>query len=358
MDLPPDLPIEADAVVVPTSSSSERGKRYRAWKVTWHGTPNRPMEERRECIDDIPLEHIRDTCSSVKYGIWQLERCPSTGALHWQMYFEFTKPVSFQYIQNDMRLVAAHCQRLGVRDAQGYYHKEDREDARAYCMKDKTAVFPRVKGQIGEWTEEQGRRTDVEEIKYLIEKGTPLVQVLGGCFKTAVRMMPGMKAYRAMMMQQQAQRFRNVKVRVYYGTTGTGKTLAAVEEALEQVGQNWDKVFVLTLEQGRPAWWDGYNGGKVLIIDEYYNQLHVTQLLRYLDRIPLKLEVKGDNLWALWEEVWITSNRHPLEWVTPQGNPYGPEHQAALMRRISTLTKFLPNGHRLSMNRFEQLDDN
>lgn len=68
----------------------------------------------------------------------------------------------------------------------------------------------------------------------------------------------------------------------------------------------------------------------VVIIDEFRGDIDVSHLLRWLDRYPVIVEIKGSSLPLVAERIYITSNLHPLAWY-PNLDPLT---QEALLRRL------------------------
>jgi len=58
-------------------------------------------------------------------------------------------------------------------------------------------------------------------------------------------------------------------------------------------------------------------------------------MLRWLDRYPVLVEVKGSSTSLVATKVWITSNIHPRDWYPDLDE----ETKAALMRRLN-ITEF------------------
>jgi len=114
------------------------------------------------------------------------------------------------------------------------------------------------------------------------------------------------------------------RCRVYWGETRTGKSRRAWEEAgLDAYPKDPNSKF-----------WDGYRGQEHVVIDEFRGTISISHLLRWLDRYPLLVEVKGSSVVCKAKQVWITSNLHPKDWYQ--------EDQAtidALLARIE-ITKF------------------
>lgn len=115
-----------------------------------------------------------------------------------------------------------------------------------------------------------------------------------------------------------------VTVNVYYGPTGTGKTRRAHDEI---AGREYFDKNPLT------KWWDGYRGQKLCLIDEFAGRVDIVNLLRWLDRYPCTVEVKGFSVPLEANEFWITSNLSPDEWY-PDASP---QHKLALRRRLTNV---------------------
>lgn len=91
---------------------------------------------------------------------------------------------------------------------------------------------------------------------------------------------------------------------VFWGKTNTGKSRRAWEEGgLESFPKD-----------PRTKWWSGYRGQRHVIIDEFRGAVDISHLLRWTDRYPVNVEIKGGSKPLLAETIWITSNIHPKEW--------------------------------------------
>lgn len=113
-----------------------------------------------------------------------------------------------------------------------------------------------------------------------------------------------------------------VTTQVFWGPTGTGKTRRAREEAGSEA--YWKIACT--------KWWDGYNGQTNVIIDEFAGEINITHMLRWLDRYPCLIEVKGSAVPLEAVNFWITSNIEPKKWYEGKAT----EAQInALMRRLN-----------------------
>lgn len=110
---------------------------------------------------------------------------------------------------------------------------------------------------------------------------------------------------------------------VYWGKTGSGKSRTA-----------WGAASMEAYPKDPcTKFWDGYNGQVNVVIDEFRGVIGISHLLRWLDRYPVLVEVKGSSTVLRAEKIWITSNLEPRLW-------YPNEDSAtvdALLRRLEVI---------------------
>lgn len=94
------------------------------------------------------------------------------------------------------------------------------------------------------------------------------------------------------------------EVVVYWGDTGLGKSKLAWEEA----------GFNAYPKDPRTKFWDGYQDHIHVVIDEFRGAIDISHLLRWFDRYPVIVEVKGSSTVLKAEKIWITSNISPDLW--------------------------------------------
>ena len=287
----------------------------------------------------VPAHNFEKYRDRVRYAVWQQERC-ETQRLHWQMYIECISPECISFIKNTL-LEDDTCF-VEIR-------RKSRDQARLYCMKRQSrAVDMPNHGpfEFGEYTQ-QGARTDLKAIQNDIDDDMPMQELATNHFNTMLRYGNGVRNHRNFRLQEQAQQKRKLDVRVYIGETGSGKTYTAMHEAREILKAYPGEVpFIVDYDgdiQKGTLWFDGYDGNRCVIIDDYDSWMATSFLLRFLDENPLRLPVKGSHTWALFTHVWITSNKHPSEW-TSRGNPVDGRHKKALWRRLTKVIEF-PDRH-------------
>lgn len=91
---------------------------------------------------------------------------------------------------------------------------------------------------------------------------------------------------------------------LFVGPTGTGKSRLAWDEAgLDAYCKDPNSKF-----------WCGYSGQESVVIDEFRGRIDVSHLLRWLDRYPVNVEIKGSSVPLRARTFWITSNLDVEQW--------------------------------------------
>jgi hypothetical protein len=98
---------------------------------------------------------------------------------------------------------------------------------------------------------------------------------------------------------------------LFVGPTGTGKSRRAWEEAGMDA---YSKGRIVLIVDPRSKFWDGYRGQKHVVIDEFRGSIDIAHLLRWFDRYPVRVEIKGSSTPLLAVKFWITSNISIEEW--------------------------------------------
>lgn len=162
----------------------------------------------------------------------------------------------------------------------------------------------------------QGSRTDWSQ-------ALAQVQQVGvyAALEAQPHLIPNVRALERVRQLSHASQMRKMNVIVLYGSTGTGKTLAA-----------WS-AYPDLYSKPDGTWWDGYDGQEVVLLDDYDGHIPLPTLLKWLDRYSLQLPIKGGFTAARYTTVIITCNRHPEHWY-PSAHP---EHVRALMRRLRVI---------------------
>lgn len=231
---------------------------------------------------------------SMSYLIFQTEKCPSTGRLHYQGYVEFKKKIGF-------RAAKLHFDdkcHLEIR-------KGTQEEAIEYCMKDESYIEGRQ--QFGTPSGGQGTRTDLENVVDFVKRGASIDDIYESFPLMAIKYGNGINNYINYHYKTKSKSWRVIDTTVIWGPPGTGKT-----KSVYTLNDSKD-IYKLT-QTTQSVWFDGYAGERVLLLDDFDGWITYKFLLNILDGYPLRIPIKGGHAYAQWTKVYITSNSSPEEW--------------------------------------------
>lgn len=229
----------------------------------------------------------------------QLERGES-GFLHWQLCLAF---------QSKCRL--AHVKKTFGPTAHAELSRSIA--AREYVWKDETAV-DNTRFDLGEFKLRRNSVTDWEYVRQRAQLGeleSIPADVYVRCYNQLRRI--SVDHLQPLGIERE--------VVVFWGRTGSGKSRRAWAEASLQAYP----------KDPRSKFWDGYRGQQHVVVDEFRGGIDIAHLLRWFDRYPVIVEVKGSSVVLSAVKIWITSNIPPEQWY-PEVDP---ETMAALRRRIN-----------------------
>ena len=187
-----------------------------------------------------------------------------------------------------------------------------------YCTKE---------GDAKEWgtIPIQGRRNDIVKTREALQDGTNMRGIISGATNNQSI------SYAAKWLTYfEKERDWKTEVHWYYGETETFKSKTAHEENPHAFWSTKDN-----------QWWDGYDAHKTVIIDDMrgdFCKFH--ELLRLLDRYPLKVAIKGGFRSFLAQKLIITSSKSPTEMYQYRTD----EDLKQLHRRIDVLKHFTKKG--------------
>jgi len=122
------------------------------------------------------------------------------------------------------------------------------------------------------------------------------------------------------------------RINVFWGPTGVGKSRRAWAEAgLKAYPKSPTTKF-----------WDGYRDQTRVVMDEFRGSIDISHILRWFDRYPVIIEIKGSATVLSATTIWITSNISPEDWYPAIDS----DTRAALLRRLHVThmtTPWLPD---------------
>lgn len=187
-----------------------------------------------------------------------------------------------------------------------------------YCQKKESATGERADFRVEKAMEilesgknnKQGKRTDIDDAIETLTETQSLEAVASNHPKSFLRYHRGFSALRntQFLASGGGQRQRDVTVWFLHGPPRAGKT--------HWVYHTFRKERVFALPSAKKGWFDGYDGHKVLFIDEIDSDTpDVTDLLKWLEGWPVQVQVKGGFAPACWTTVVMASNTPIDQWI-------------------------------------------
>lgn len=235
----------------------------------------------------------------IKWIKGQLERGAQTGFEHYQFVVAFSEKVSLEGVKRVFgRTVHAELTRS--------------EAANEYCWKEETRI-----GQPFEFGAKPIRvnsKVDWESVWSKAKAGT-IEEV-----PAHVRI----HHYRNLcaISSRYAEPIEIIRsAECFVGPTRTGKSRRAWEEAGKDAYS----------KDPRSKFWDGYRGQENVVFDEFRGAIDIAHLLRWLDRYPVNVELKGSSTPLVAKRFWFTSNLKPALWYPD----LDPDTLDALLERLN-----------------------
>jgi len=231
------------------------------------------------------------------------EIAPQTGEHHLQGYFETPKGVriSFPQFQQMFKIPSLDttawvvASRGSAEQNQKYTGKAIEEGRWYHCS-----------GTYRNYG--QGRSADMVAVQAKLDGGSSIVSIYKEYFETSAKHSRFFKEYALVTAKP-----RDWPMDIYYiyGPSGSGKSRWAQEFFPESDDVYW----LPKAKQGGNVWWDGYQGQKIVVIDEFYPGYfgtgHVKFMLSLVDRYPLRVPVHGGQVMFSATTIVFTSNYPP-----------------------------------------------
>lgn len=235
----------------------------------WCFTLNNYTEEEENFLKNI-------NCKYIVFG----KEVGENGTNHLQGYIEFGSNRKLERLKREISNRAHWEKRRGKA-----------EEAANYCKKDEDYI------ELGEISRtSQGRRTDLEDVKELVEQGKGMKDII-----EVTTSYQSVRYAETLLKYKEKVRSWEPHVVWLWGDTGVGKTKRAYEETTNPYisGKNL-------------KWWEGYDAHEDVIIDDFRKDFCTFhELLRILDRYEYRVEVKGGSRQLLAKKIYITSCYSP-----------------------------------------------
>jgi len=222
-----------------------------------------------------------------------------SGYRHWQLVVAFSSKKSIAQVKLSFGIQGMHVECTRSAAAQIYVCKEDTRDGEPF--------------ELGERPINRNNPTDWGRVKKLAKTGQ-LELVPEDIFIRYYRTLLAIAADHDQPVGLEKD------VIVYYGPTGTGKSRRAFSEAGT----------TCYVKDPRSKFWCGYRGESHVVFDEFRGGIDISHMLRWCDRYPVRVELKGSSAPLKATKIWITSNLHPRDWYPDLDE----ETKLALLRRL------------------------
>lgn len=236
----------------------------------------------------------------------QLEKGHETSYLHWQVFIAFKTKCTLS--------------RVKLLFGDGCHAEPSRSKAaEQYVFKDDTAIYG-TQFELGKKPIQRSSSKDWDLIVKSARSGD-LESIPGDIL---VRCYSNLKKIHVDALRPKCT---EKEVFVFWGKSGTGKSKLAWEQAS----------FDAFPKDPCTKFWDGYSGQEHVVIDEFRGSIGISHMLRWLDRYPTIVEIKGSSVCFQATKIWITSNLSPDDWYPD----LDPDTKSALRRRFTKVTHFL-----------------
>jgi len=257
-------------------------------KRNWLFTQNNPT------MSDEELARYLENLQDIQYFLFCREKAPTTGTIHIQGYFEFSKPKRFSVICG--YLPKTHfIPRGGTKHDQKLYIKKQGR----FADKTDTQI-----GEVYEWGDivEQGGRNDLKEIQFEIkeENRTPQELVLNRVMSEQQAKFAE-RVFREKNNLEFRYKKRDMTVNLYWGDTTTNIT--------NYIYENLDaRDFYRVTNYKNP--FDDYEYQDILVLDNFDSKhFDIHTFMSYLNGFPVQLDCRYNGKMGGWSKVYIISQK-------------------------------------------------
>lgn len=185
--------------------------------------------------------------------------------------------------------------------------------------------------------EEQGRRSDLEQMYSLIKSGYSNAEIIELIPETAIRHIDKINKLRLAYLVDKFKGQRRLDLKVHYvtGNTGLGKSRDILNEYSDE------NVYRIT-DYSHP--FDTYQCESVIVFEEFRSSLRLQDMLNYLDIYPVILPARYAPKVACYTTVFVVSNwNFEMQYSELQKDPEQKSSYEAWVRRFNGYVKVYTN---------------
>ena len=272
------------------NTKTETNTQARAWQLTINNPLKSGMthDKIREIINAIPSKIYWCMCDEIG----------EQGTPHTHVYLKTRNPLKFTTLKN--KFPTAHL--VNAKGTAQENRDYIRKDGKHKDTEKKDTNRPETFEEWGELPKnQQGERTDIENLYHLVKEGYSNAEILEQCTDTAVKFYDKLNRMRYDYYSDKYKSIRRLNLRVNYitGETGLGKSRDIIDEYGEE------NEYRLT-EYQHP--FDGYQMEPVIVFEEFRSSLRLQDMLNYLDIYPVQLPARYAPKVGCYVTVFVVSN--------------------------------------------------
>lgn len=272
-------------------------KQARTWTMT---VKNWDLFDKQDWEERIKNHTEQDGSKLVRYLSIGKHTGTQTGYQHCHLNLELENKKTLTFVKNTLFDISdMHCEpRRGTR-----------EQCDEYLNKD--GYFREI---INTRTTQQGKRSDLDHIKELIDDGSNFYDLYNYHFGTVVRCEKGIRNYIAMKdtIEATSTIYEPPEVIVYVGPAGAGKTWHCATDPDYMNG----KGYRFPVQMDTKLYFDGYDRQKTLWFDEFSGKtMQFTKFCQLTDRFGARYETKGGSVLVFGlKKILISTIQFPHLW--------------------------------------------
>lgn len=268
----------------------------RTWMIT---AKNWGYWDEPECLEAVANHEDPDGTKPVRYLSIGKHLGPQRGYQHCHINLELEKPKNLSWIKGTL---------FGRGDLHCELRRGSREQTDAYLTKD--GFFREVANTR---RLQPGRRTDLEDIKQMIDDDATLWEVYNQHFASTVRYSRGLREYIALRINHKARNLETEppQVIVYVGPAGSGKSWHCYQDADYK-----ENGYRFPIQMHDKIYFDGYDNETTIWFDEFNGRtLPFTTFCQLADRFSGRYETKGGSVQISGlKKILISTIAYPSTW--------------------------------------------
>lgn len=245
--------------------------------------------------------------SFIQYNKYQIESGEEKGTLHVQGYCECSRAVDLGRLRQWLPRA----------------HFEVARGTQKQCIDYVSKESTRLMGPY-EWgtAKKQGQRSDLDNIASQLNTGATMREI-AICFPTQfIRYYRGLGAYQDILGGNARP---NIRVIIYWGASGRGKTRRAKHEFPGAAD----------IPETREGWLGNYYDERTILFDDFEGVFPQRLILKICSHHAHQFAIKGGFKWLRAETIVFTSNTDPRTWYTDRN---GGESEPWIRRLEETWT--------------------